>query len=220
MRFARLIPAVLLFVGVSTAALAQAWIEYKNLQDRFTINFPGEPKVESLTYTAEDGNTFPAHRYSATRGQSTYVVTVVDFTTSDSVSTVRGAIAFETAKQRKLGKVTYDAYAQVDRIEGMQLQVTKPDGKRLFTGVHLEDKRLYILEGTVPAGDPPPAAFQVSLTILDAQGQHIRYNLDFDGKRTRTRGGNGGPPRDGAAGGNAQGGQGAGAAATPAADTY
>ena len=211
MHVARLMGPVVLALGLSGAAFGQAWIEYKNLDDRFTVNFPGEPKIESLMYTAEDGNTFPAHRYSASRGKSTYTLTVVDFHTSDSVATVRGSIAFAAMNQRKLGKVTYDAYGQVDRIEGMHLQITKPNGQRLFTADHLEDRRLYILEATVPASDPPPEAYVVSLGILDAKGNGVRYNLDFDGVRTRVGGGRDLAPT--AAGG---GGRGAGGGANEA----
>ena len=32
-------------------ALAQEWIEYVSKEDRFTGNFPGQPKVTQTTYT-------------------------------------------------------------------------------------------------------------------------------------------------------------------------
>ncbi len=200
MRVAGLVVPAIMALALSGPAFGQAWIEYRNIEDRFTVNFPTEPKIESFMYTGEDGNTFPAHKYTSVRGKSTYVLTVVDFHSSDSVATVRGSIAFAAMNQRKLGKVTYDAYGQVDRIEGMHLQITKPNGQRLFTADHLEDRRLYILEATVPAGDPPPENYVVSLGILDADGNGVRYNLDFDGVKTRVRPG-GRPGAGGGAGG-------------------
>ena len=98
---------------------------------------------------------------------------------------MRGSIAYAAWNFRKRGgEVTYDAYAQVDRIEGHQLQITNADQSRTFVAIHLHARRLYILEATVPPGSPPPVDFQISLYILDEEGKRIRYNLDHDGNRT------------------------------------
>jgi len=51
--------------------------------------------------------------------------------------------------------------------------------------IHLHKSRLYILEATAPAGTPPPGYFQQFLSILDENGERIRYNLDADGVRTK-----------------------------------
>jgi hypothetical protein len=39
----------------------------------------------------------------------------------------------------------------------------------------MHENRLYILEGTVPEGSPPPGLFQQSLQFLDKDGNKIRY---------------------------------------------
>ena len=79
--------------------------------------------------------------------------------------------------------MTYDGWTDNDKIEGHQLQITNPDQSRSFVAIFLHASRLYILEGTVPQGHPPPGLFQQSLRILDAEGRRIRYTLDPDGQR-------------------------------------
>ena len=50
MRFSPLVAAILL-LSLSTPASAQEWIEYVSKEDRFTGNFPGQPRVTQTTYT-------------------------------------------------------------------------------------------------------------------------------------------------------------------------
>ena len=66
-----------------------------------------------------------------------------------------------------------------------QLQITNPDGTRTFVAIHLEARRLYILEGTVPQEAPPPGMFQQSLGILDENGRRIRYVYDDNDNKIR-----------------------------------
>jgi hypothetical protein len=44
----------------------------------------------------------------------------------------------------------------------------------------MHDNRLYILEGTVPEGDPEPGLFQQSLGFVDGDGNGIRYRDYYD----------------------------------------
>ena len=44
-----------------------------------------------------------------------------------------------------------------------------------FGAVHMHEYRLYILEGTVPAGGVPPALFQQSLGFIDKDGNRVEY---------------------------------------------
>ena len=175
MRFLKL-SLTLMLLAFSSTAYAQAWIEYKNMEDRFGVGFPGEPKVERFNFTSEYGATLPARRYTANVGDDRYSVTVIDYTNSRSQTDLRGSIAFAATAMRQKGKVTYDAYQEIDRIPGHQLQVTEPNGRRIFAGFNLYEKKLYILEANVAPGVPPPEGFRASLTILDAKGDSIRLN--------------------------------------------
>jgi len=64
----------------------------------------------------------------------------------------------------------------VDLVEGNQLQLTNnADKSRTFAGIYMHENKLYIVEGTVPAGYPEPGLFQQSLGWLDENGLGVRY---------------------------------------------
>ena len=180
-------------VFVAAAALAQApsdyltgqSSEYVNRDDAFTVDFPVEPSVETFTYLSEYRTELPARRYSAREGENSYSVTLVDFSSSTVArpeTRLRleraGAVAYAATALRQRGEVTYDAYAEVDMIPGHSLQVTEPDGRRLYAQIVRHEQRLYILEASVPAGATPPIQFQLSLQILDENGDRIRYSRE------------------------------------------
>ncbi len=121
---------------------------------------------------------FPARVYTVERDTGAYSITVVDYRESERihsertdrteanssssvwVTDVRASVAHAAQGFRtRGGEVTYDAWADIDKIEGHQLQITNPDGSRSFIGIHLHASRLYILEATVPPGAPPPGSF-------------------------------------------------------------
>ena len=187
-------------------ALAQGWIEYTDRVQRFSINLPGEPEISDIDYTSEYGAVYPARRYLAARSGERYSVTVVNFTaakvshdepddkTDDAnarslwVYDQRAAVAQAArAFRERGGEVTFDAWNNVDRVEGHMLQITNADGSRTFAGIYLQPPRLYILEATVPANAPPPGMFQQSISFLDYAGTAVRYELDPDGGRRRVR---------------------------------
>jgi len=60
------------------AALADDWKEYENQDYSFAIHFPVDPTVETATYQAADGRSFPAHVFSAKQETRTFTVTVVE----------------------------------------------------------------------------------------------------------------------------------------------
>ena len=184
MRQIRLIAAVTAAVLLAIPAAAQSWFMFEDKAERFTVNFPVQPVVTQTTYTSESGKDIPAKVYRANTPRATYSVTVVNYTGQD-VTEIRGSVAFAAWNFRKRGgEVTYDGYAQIDRVEGHQLQITNPDRSRTFVAIHLHDSRLFILEATTQPGTPPPGHFQMSLGIFDAEGHRVRYQLDPDGQRT------------------------------------
>jgi hypothetical protein len=179
----RLIPAVLV-LSISAPCFSEDYIEFVDRTDRFGVSFPGQPTVRDITYLSEEGSMLPARLYTVQSSSGRYSVTVVNYM-GVQPSFVRGSIAWAAWNFRKRGgEVTYDAFAQVDRIEGHQLQITNADKSRTFVAIHLYARRLYILEATVTPNSAPPGLFQQSLMILDENGKQIRYELDADGNRT------------------------------------
>lgn len=182
--------------AVAAAALAAAvmgvqqeppeWTEFVERTERFSVNLPGAPAVRDISYAPQRGPAVPARVFTVDDGPRRYSVTVVNLAGIREPSDVKGSIAWEAWNFRKRGgRVTYDAYAQVDRIEGHHLHITNADGTLTFAAIHLHGRRLYILEAHVPPGSPGALHFQQSLQILDADGRSIRYELDADGNRVR-----------------------------------
>ena len=189
-------------VSISGVALGQEWIEFANREDRFTCNFPSQPKITQITYQSEHGADLPARVYSAAQGQSRYSVTVVDYNQAQRILTekakscpagaepclgapgdeghwradVRGAIVYATWRlMQRDARLTSLVWNTVDRVEGHQLQMTNNDKSRTFAGIYMHENKLYIIEGTVPAGYPEPGLFQQSLGWLDENGKGLRY---------------------------------------------
>ena len=70
---------VLLTLAWSGSATAQEWAPFTTVQDGFTINFPGQPRVVQTTWRSQLDFVLPARVYSADRGSERYSITVVDY---------------------------------------------------------------------------------------------------------------------------------------------
>ena len=200
----RLMPLVstTLVLAVAGPVFAQEWVEFANQEDRFTCNFPTQPQVTRTTYRSQHEADLPARIYSATQGQSRYSVTVVDYTQAQRILTekakscpkgaetclgsagdeghwkadIQGAMDYATWQLLKRdAKLTLFVWGVVDMVEGRQLQLTNADKSRTFAGIYMHENKLYIIEGTVPAGYPEPGLFQQSLGWLDENGVGLRY---------------------------------------------
>jgi hypothetical protein len=194
MRFEPLLSAALIFC-LGAPGFGQGWISYVSREDRFSVNFPGEPEIEEISWDSEYGAVFPGRVYRYDAGASSYSVTVIDYTDAERIHAERtnktqadslpiywqidvmASIAYAAWQFRQRdAEVTYDAWHYIDLIEGHQLQLTNRDGSRTFAGIYLHESRLYILEATVPQGSPPPGLFQQSLVLLDEEGNGVRYS--------------------------------------------
>ena len=172
-------------VLLASSAFAQDWIEYRDRADRFGVDMPKQPAIQAITYTSWRGHKMPARIHAVQDGASRYSVTVVNYTSDPDVTDVLGSIAFAATNFRKRGgEVTFDAYQQVDRIPGHELHIRNADGSQTYVEINLYERRLYILEATVPRNAAPPLEFQMSLSILDDKGDRVRFELDACGNRT------------------------------------
>jgi len=197
--------AVAFILAVSSSVFAQGWIEYVNRTDFFSINFPGQPKVQEIVWTSEQETKYPGRLYTVENGPNRYAITVVDYSDAERLNAerakncppdaqtacsgsatmgvgswivdVQGAMSYAIAKfmTREGAKVTFFGWFYQDLIEGLQAQITNGDGSRTFVATHLHDNRLYVIEATVPRGAPQPGLFQQSMQFLDADGRTIRY---------------------------------------------
>jgi hypothetical protein len=193
----RLIPLVPAFVLLMSApAFGQEWIEYVSRTDLFSVNFPSQPEVKEISWETEYGLTLPGHVHVNVDGKNRYSVTVIDYNNIEKLHAkrlegcakypnlcnnpyngeLRGAMDFAAwSLMKDAAKVTHYAYYNSDRIEGRRLQLLNADKSQTFAAIHMHQNRLYILQGTVAAGMPPPGLFQQSLGFVDKDGRRIRY---------------------------------------------
>jgi hypothetical protein len=198
----RILISIALVLVTSASLFAQEWIEFASREDRFTCNFPTQPKITQATYRSLHEADLPSRTYSAAQGQSRYSVTVVDYTQAQRILTekakscpagaepclgspgdeghwkadIRGAIDYATWHYlQRDAKLTLFVWNVVDLVEGRQLQLTNNDKSRTFVGIYMHENKLYMIEGTVPPGYPEPGLFQQSLGWLDENGVGLRY---------------------------------------------
>ena len=204
MRAMSLLSAALILSWAAPAA-PQQWIEFASTDDRFTLNFPHQPQIETTTYTSEFGAVLPARVYRAEDGPRRYALTVVDYrpleriltekaeacppgaeTCSGTLATsgrgqwrtdLRGALVYASWQfMQRDAKVTSYIWAFIDLVEGHRLQMTNnADQSRTFASVHMHENKLYILEATAPRGLHGQEQFQQSLGWLDENGIALRY---------------------------------------------
>ena len=113
---------------------------------------------------------------------------------------LRGAIVYASWQlMQRDAKLTSFVWNFVDLVEGHQLQLTNnADKSRTFAGIYMHENKLYIIEGTVPAGYPEPGLFQQSLGWLDENGIGLRYQSYYSNYYPA-------PPRVNRAGGRSTG---------------
>jgi hypothetical protein len=189
MRFVSLVAAGLALL-VSSAAQAQLFQEWPSRDDRFVVNFPGEPTRTEMPYKTEKGTTLTAHVYTADAPANsiqagTYSVTVVDYS-SASPEEQTSAIEEAAAVFRTRGTVKYDGSNNIDQMASWRLTIETAEKRRILTEILMSnEKRLYIVEADTPVTVPPPAQFQASVQILDADGVRIRYRRVGSTERVR-----------------------------------
>jgi hypothetical protein len=199
----RLIPAALIFLAAAPA-WAQDWTVVSKTEDGFRANFPGQPKVEAITYNTEFNIPLRARIYRAADAMGRYSTTVVDYRDAQRLHTERATkcLAAKGANQqdgdacqndfmtdmagatdhaawnyiRRDGvKVTQYGLYNVDRVSGRLIQLTNPDRSRTYASMHQHAGRLYIHEATVPNGMPEPILFMQGLAWVNDKGLAIRY---------------------------------------------
>jgi len=200
MRLMPLISSVLV-LATSGTSFAQEWTEFSSKDDRFTITFPGQPKVTDTTWVSQFNAILPARIYSGTQGSNRYSVTVVDYNPIERLlsersrtlpvldlavhvyglgywkTDVRSAIVYAESKfLERDAKLTSILWNSSDLVPGLLLEFTNnADQSRLFTSIYMHANRLVMTEATLPRGYPPPQIFQQSLGWLDEKGTRIRY---------------------------------------------
>jgi hypothetical protein len=187
----------------------QEWAEFVSLDDGFSVNFPGTPTTTTTTYHSQFGADLPARVYKAALGPSRFSLTVVDYRPIEKILSDKakscppgaetclggfgstgpgyswadraGAMIYATWQfMQRDARITQYVWSNIDQVIGHMLHLTNnSDQSRTYVGIFMHQDRLYISEGTVPAGYPEPGLFQQSLGWVDEKGTSIRYQSHY-----------------------------------------
>ena len=173
---ARVLAAVLLFA--SAPVLAQGWSEYRNTEEGFLVNMPGEPRAETIRYTTESGASVPARLFFAAEGMNRYTMTVVNLSTSVVDDDGTKAMAYEAAMLRQRGRIRFENPTTLDGVFGHQLSMIEPDGRRVLIQLYYYNHRLYIAEGNTAPGEFEAALFQTSVAMIHPDGRIVNLTRE------------------------------------------
>jgi len=155
----RLITLLVAIVAASTAAGAQGWREYEYPSEGFTAAFPAEPKVETTSYQVPGGRLVEARVYFVLQEGGEFKVTVADMSHTEMSEGNVMAYAVMMLARRK-GEVNFNIPHSTRRIIGRQASIDGVDGSQTYASVFFHNRRLYQVEGTVPAGGSTTDGFR------------------------------------------------------------
>ena len=188
---------------------AREWSQYLAFDDRFSINFPGEPAIHEATYVTGYGITLPARVYTAEDDFGTYSAMAVDWHEANELHEkaneacqaatgdlrggdnpgicanhvrrdIRGATLHAAFGFLQRGsEVTFFGPATDGQIEGIKIQLLHEDGSQSFASIFWHEYYLLITEATTPPGMPPPILFANGLNFLDEYGIRIAYDAPY-----------------------------------------
>jgi hypothetical protein len=163
----RLITIIVAMIAATASANAQGWREYQYPNEGFTAAFPAEPKVETTSYRAAGGRVVDARVYSVVQEGGAFKVTVADL--SHTEVSEGNVMAYAVLMLSRGGEVKFDIPHSTRRIIGRQTSIDGVDGSQTYASVFFHNRRLYLVEGTVPAGASTADAirFQQSFDFTD-----------------------------------------------------
>ena len=145
----RLITFIVAIIAASAPAGAQDWREYEYPNEGFTVAFPAEPKVETTSYQASGGRLVEARVHSVVQEGGEFKVTVADLPHTEMSE--GNVMAYAVLMLSRGGDVKIDI-PSTRRIIGRQASIDGVDGSQTYASVFFHNRRLYQIEGTVPAG--------------------------------------------------------------------
>jgi hypothetical protein len=154
----RLITFIVALFAASTPAGAQGWKEYEYPNETFTAAFPAEPNIETTSYQARGGRLVEARVYSVLQEGGEFKVTVADM--SDTEESEGNVMAYALFILSRRGEIKMNFPHSTRRIIGRQASIDGVDGSLTYASVFFHNRRLYQIEGTVPAGGSTADAFR------------------------------------------------------------
>src|SRR5215468_1759222 len=124
-------------------------------------------KVETTSYQGPGGRLVEARVYSVVQEGGEFKVTVADM--SHTEMSEGNVMAYAVMMLSRGGEVKIDIPHSTRRIIGRQASIDGVDGSQTYASVFFHNRRLYQIEGTVPAGSSTADAirFQQSFDFTD-----------------------------------------------------
>jgi hypothetical protein len=110
------------------------------------VHFPGDPTIETATYKAADGRSFPAHVFWVEQDTGVFKVTVVDIPGKQTGSDA-GVMKEATRVVTDGGTVKFDIPHRVRQVYGRQLGIAGASGGYSYVALFYRNGRLYQVEG-------------------------------------------------------------------------
>lgn len=154
----RLITFMVAIFAAGTPAGAQDWKEYEYPNEAFTADFPAAPKVETTSYQAPGRRLVEARVYSVLQEGGEFKVTVADM--SDIEESEGNVMAYAVFMLSRRGELKFNIPHATRRVVGRQASIDGIDGSQTYVSVFFHNRRLYQIEGTVPAGGATADAFR------------------------------------------------------------
>src|SRR5918995_4876260 len=110
--------AVVLILLAPHALFAQGWVEYVNRADFFSINFPGQPKMQDITWVSEQETKYPGRVYSIENGPTRYAITVVDYSDAERLNAERAKNCPPDAQTACSGSATMGVGSWIVDVQG------------------------------------------------------------------------------------------------------
>jgi hypothetical protein len=161
------IAAVLM--AAAAPAAAASWTEYAYPADFFSVAFPAEPNLQTVTYQAVDGRPAEARVYSVSQDGGLFKMTVADL--PDPALQENAVLDHAVKLLTQSSTIKVDIQHRISRVYGRQLSLAAADGGYSSVAVFFHKRKLYQIEGTVIPGAASTSAdairFQQSLSFTD-----------------------------------------------------
>jgi hypothetical protein len=148
---------------VSSASAQSGWKEHLFPDKHFQVQFPAEPAVSTMPYTAADGTQVTKTTYSVRQDSGLYQAAVVDF----SQAQIDAATAIDQAVTalRENSNVTFNQAARQNGTCGRYLTLKGKDGSSSTVSLFFRDKRLYQIQGTsLPSNADSSSGYMILFT--------------------------------------------------------
>jgi hypothetical protein len=154
---------------LSTPAVAQSWEEYTYPEYAFSVVFPANPQVETMTYRLVGNRSVPARVYSVRHNDAMLKVTIAEI--RDTGLDEGTVIDYAIKMLSQGGEVKDNIPQRVDSVYGRQVSLAWADGSHSKAAVFDYNGRLYQIEAKALPGRTDNSAdilrFEQSLVFTD-----------------------------------------------------